>query len=85
MRANTHRILAIALCAAGAAGMRLSPFCNGMSAGPQGQQATGTSTATRRIGAVKAINGTVVTLTPDSGPNINVTVQATTRILRIAP
>jgi hypothetical protein len=56
-----------------------------MSAGPQAQQAAGTSTATRRIGAIKAINGAVVTLTPDSGPDINITVQATTRILRIAP
>ncbi len=54
-----------------------------MSVGPQGQQATGA--ASRRIGAIKAINGAVVTLAPDSGPEINVTVQATTRILRIAP
>ena len=39
----------------------------------------------RRIGAIKAINGTAITLTPDSGPDVNVTVQATTRIVRIAP
>jgi hypothetical protein len=56
-----------------------------MSAGPQAQQAAGTSAATRRIGAIKAINGAVVTLTPDTGPDISFTVQATTRILRIAP
>ncbi len=43
------------------------------------------SAATRRIGAVKAINGAVITLTPDTGPDLSVTVQATTRILRIAP
>ncbi|MFZ0953386.1 MAG: DUF5666 domain-containing protein [Candidatus Sulfotelmatobacter sp.] len=82
MRANMHRFLAIALCAASAVGTRMLPSSQAMSAGPQ---ATGTTAATRQIGAIKAINGAVVTLTPDSGPNINVTVQATTRILRIAP
>ena len=39
----------------------------------------------RRIGAIKAISGTSITLTPDSGPEVNVTVQPTTRLLRIAP
>src|SRR5271156_3576013 len=89
MRANTYRFLAIALCTACVTGMLLLPTCQAMShdmsAGPQGQQAAGTSAAVRRIGAIKAINGAVVTLTPDSGPNVDVTVQATTRILRIAP
>ncbi len=56
----------------------------GMYSAVQAQQATGTS-ASRHVGAIKAINGAVVALTPDSGPDINVTVQATTRILRIAP
>ena len=41
--------------------------------------------ATRHIGAIKAISGTSITLTPDSGPELGVTVQATTRLLRIAP
>jgi Domain of unknown function (DUF5666) len=93
MRATSNRILVIALCAATAAGVRLLPSCYGMSprmspgmsADQQGQQAGGASTSSRRIGAVKAIDDSVVTLTPDSGPNINVTLQATTRILRIAP
>ena len=43
------------------------------------------SAVSRRIGAIKAINGTAITLTPDSGPDVSVTVQATTRIVRIAP
>ena len=41
--------------------------------------------ASRRIGAVKAINGTSITLTPDTGAVVTITVQPTTRILRIAP
>jgi hypothetical protein len=39
----------------------------------------------RHIGAIKAISGTSITLTPDSGPEVNVVVQPTTRLLRIAP
>jgi hypothetical protein len=54
---------------------------------PSGQQSqpAGASAITRRIGAVKAISGMAITLTPDSGPDVNVTVQAATRIVRIAP
>jgi len=85
MNPNINRLLVTVLCAASASGMRLLPTGHATYAGPQAQQATGTSTASRRIGAIKTINGTVVTLTPDSGPDLNVTLQATTRILRIAP
>jgi hypothetical protein len=46
------------------------------------QQSSGTN---RRIGAVKTIEGATITLTPDSGPDVTVTVLSTTRIVRIAP
>jgi len=49
------------------------------------QESAATGAATRRIGAVKAVNGTVIILTPDSGSDLNVTVQPATRIVRIAP
>ena len=39
----------------------------------------------RRIGAIKAINGNAITLAPDSGPEVAVTVQPNARLLRIAP
>lgn len=42
-------------------------------------------TIAKRIGTVKAINGTSLTLTPTSGPDVSVTVQPTARILRLAP
>jgi hypothetical protein len=84
MNATANQVLAIALCAASGAGLCLVPSGHAMTPIQQ-TQATGASTASRRIGAVKAINGTVITLTPDSGPDLSVTVQATTRILRIAP
>ena len=39
----------------------------------------------RRIGAIKTIHGNAITLTPDSGPDVAVTVQPNARIMRIAP
>jgi hypothetical protein len=49
------------------------------------QQSTPASTTSRHIGAIKSINGTVITLTPDSGPDVNLTLQPNTRLLRVAP
>jgi Domain of unknown function (DUF5666) len=43
------------------------------------------SAIARRLGAIKAINGNVITLAPDSGPEISVTVQPNARLLSIAP
>jgi Domain of unknown function (DUF5666) len=39
----------------------------------------------RAIGAIKAVNGTSITLAPDSGPEISVTVLPTAKLLHIAP
>ncbi|MGA9545900.1 MAG: DUF5666 domain-containing protein [Candidatus Sulfotelmatobacter sp.] len=86
MRANTIRFLVIALCAvASALSTRLLPSCQAMSASVQTRQAAAPGTVSRPVGAIKAINGTQITLTPDSGSAVSVTVQSTTRILRIAP
>ena len=84
MSANTNRLLAIALCAASAA-IPLLPSCYALPFGQQASPSAGSSTANRRIGAVKSISGMAITLTPDSGPEVNITLQPTTRILRIAP
>jgi len=54
------------------------------SATAQAQDATQPAIA-RRIGAIKAINGNAITLAPDSGPEVAVTVQPNARLLRIAP
>jgi len=56
-----------------------------MSFAQQTPPTAGASSVVRRIGVIKAINGTVITLTPDSGPDINVTVPDTARIVRIPP
>lgn len=51
----------------------------------QAQTATAASDIARRIGAIKAINGNTVTLTPDTGADVTVTVAPNARMLRIAP
>jgi hypothetical protein len=84
MSARINRFLTIALCAASAVAIPLGPRCLAVAAGQQIQPAA-SGAANRRIGAVKAIKGMAITLTPDSGPDVNITVQPTTRILRIAP
>jgi hypothetical protein len=51
---------------------------------PQPQQAA-QSTAKQVIGAILAINGSMITLKPDTGANVSVTVQGAVRVLRVAP
>src|SRR6267143_7095754 len=78
-------LLVTELCAASAASILWVPFSYALPSGPQTQQAAGSASNSRRIGAIRAVNGTVLTLKPDSGPDVNITVQNTTRIVRIAP
>jgi hypothetical protein len=79
-------LLLLAFSVALAASARLIPACLAMPLPePQASEASGASAAARRIGSIKTISGGVITLTPDSGPEIQVTVQAGARIVRIAP
>jgi len=79
-------LLIFALTVATAASPWLIPACLAMPPSePQAAEASGGSATARRIGSIKAIAGTVITLTPDSGPEIEVTVQAGAHIVRIAP
>src|SRR5271165_1497977 len=81
-----RKLAAFGLCAALAAGPRLIPASQAMpSSEPQTPGATGETAPAKRIGAVKAVAGNVITLTPDSGPEIEVTVPTATHIVRIAP
>jgi hypothetical protein len=82
---NAKKIaIATFFCAAlGLSGAEFLSTCFA-SAGSQAQ-ATGQPAVARRIGAIKAITGNAITLTPDSGPDVAVTVQPNARILRIAP
>jgi hypothetical protein len=69
-----------------AAGTGLVPAGSASPArGFEAQDAAGQNAVTKRIGAIKVINGNAITLAPDSGPEIAVKVQPNARILRIAP
>jgi hypothetical protein len=64
-------------------GLNFLPACFGSAIGQA--QVAGQAAVARRIGAIKTISGNAITLTPDSGPEVSVTVQPNARILRIAP
>ena len=65
--------------------LALSSACLVYSAAQQAPSASAPETTAHRIGTIKAINRAALTLVPDSGPEINVSIQPTTRLLRIAP
>jgi hypothetical protein len=70
------------LCLAGA-GLLSAPLSRAVPSPAQATQQN--SAANRRIGAVKAISGSTITLTSDTGSDMMITVLPETRIVRIAP
>jgi co-chaperonin GroES (HSP10) len=77
-------IAVLSVCIAGA--FALHGTASGLAMSTGGPQETPPpSAAARRVGVVKAINGNTITLTPDSGSEVDVAAQESTRILRIAP
>jgi hypothetical protein len=86
MNTATRSLLIFAFGVATTAAPWLIPACLAMpSSEPQASEASGGNAPARHIGSIKAIAGNVITLTPDSGLEIDVTVQATAHIVRIAP
>jgi hypothetical protein len=84
MKTKTKRAVIAALFSSViiVSGSQFLPACFA-SAMIQAQDA-GQPAIARRIGAIKAINGNTITLAPDSGPEVAVTVQPNARLLRIA-
>ena len=52
---------------------------------PQAQQAAPQSAVEKQVGAIKSIDGNTVTITTDAGASASVSVQPTTKIVRVAP
>jgi hypothetical protein len=52
---------------------------------PQPQQATGQTAPKQLVGAIQAIKDNTITLKPDAGPAVDVLLQSSVRILRVAP
>src|SRR5580700_2932630 len=51
----------------------------------QAQQAAPQSAVEKQVGAIKSIDGNTVTITTDAGASATVSVQPTTKIVRVAP
>src|SRR5258708_6201061 len=49
------------------------------------QEAKTAATVARKAGTVKSIKGNAITLKPDTGADVNVTVQDGAKVMRIAP
>jgi len=64
-------------------GMLLAQLCVAQQADGAAQSAS--PKKTRVVGVVKAVNGSTVTLTTDAGAEVTVTIQPTTRLMRMAP
>jgi hypothetical protein len=77
--------LASAICAIAtlAIGAPVSPAFAGALA--QAQQAAPQSAVEKQVGAIKSIDGNTVTITTDAGSSATVSVQPTTKIVRVAP
>jgi hypothetical protein len=70
----------------GAISLQSLPASHALQASEQPARDTAAgSAATKHIGTIKAMAGNSIILTPDSGPEIEVAVQAATRAVRIAP
>jgi hypothetical protein len=82
MNARSKEISPLCLALAGILFVVILILC-GLPSNAQDQP--GPAAGGKAIGAVKAISGTTITLTPDSGPDATVSVQPTTQILRVAP
>ncbi|MFZ1139151.1 MAG: DUF5666 domain-containing protein [Candidatus Sulfotelmatobacter sp.] len=83
MNAKQAAIATFVITIVSMSGTEFLPACFGYAIGQA--QVAGQPAVARRIGAIKTISGNAITLTPDSGPDVAVTVQPNARILRIAP
>jgi hypothetical protein len=80
-----NQIMKLAVLATSTWSLPCLPICFANSMGvPQAQEASH-NPIVRRVGTIKAINGTVIILALDSGPDVNVVVPTPARIMRIAP
>ncbi|MGA2905063.1 MAG: hypothetical protein ABSD98_14615 [Candidatus Korobacteraceae bacterium] len=59
------------------------PTCRARQA--DASQQAGAPKRTRVVGAIKSVNGNTITLTTDAGAEVNVIIQPTTRLARLAP
>ncbi len=83
MRLKSISLLALAICVVIGASSLAIAAARGLQA-ESAPQSSATSQA-RAMGTVKAVTGDKITLAPDSGADVSVLVQQSTRIIRVAP
>lgn len=83
-RVAVPSLLWVVLVAASWAALPQAPPCFAIGSRQQAQSSPARAVA-KRIGAIKAINGTEITLTPETGADVKITVQPAAQIVRIAP
>jgi len=74
---NTRLVLLLAMTVTGSTVFMSLPL--------KAQETQSSATVARKTGTVKSIKGNAITLKPDSGPDVNVTVQDGAKVVRIAP
>src|SRR6202166_4243701 len=83
MNAKQTVVGTVVLFAIGVSGAGFVPASFAQASGQE--QVAAQQAVARGMGAIKTIHGNAITLTPDSGPDVAVTVQLNARIMRIAP
>jgi len=83
LKANRTLIATVVLSVIIVSGPHFLPACFASATGAT--EDSGQPAVAKRIGAIKAINGNVITLAPESGPEVAVTVQPNARLLRLVP
>ncbi len=83
LKANRSAVATVVLSVILAFGPQFQPA--GFASATGAAQEAGQPAVAKRIGVIKSINGNAITLTPDSGPEVAVTVQPNARLLRVAP
>jgi Domain of unknown function (DUF5666) len=83
LKANRTVVTTVVLSVIIVCGPHFLPACFASATGAA-QDSDQPATA-KRIGAIKAINGNVITLAPESGPEVAVSVQPNARLLRLVP
>ncbi len=83
LKANRTVVTTVVLSVIIVSGSHFLPACFASAMGAT--QDSGQPAIAKRIGAIKAINGNVITLAPESGPEVAVTVQPNARLLRLVP
>jgi hypothetical protein len=63
----------------------LASFCGFAAVLANSGQVQDTSSAAKAIGVIKELGGNTITLTPDSGPAVSISVLPTTQIMRVEP